>query len=105
MLQHALKRMTNQQAKDDLLTLGGSYITGAGFETPNNYAYVFLDLPFTRATSEGMPDPLPTDCLGSNVQITLELNSLSSVISVNGAGVIPTKLTSSRRVSSRFSRC
>lgn len=88
MLQHALKRMTNQQAKDDLLTLGGSYITGAGFEgTTQNYAYVFLDLPFTKATSEGMPSPLPSDILGSNVQITLELNPLSSVVTSQGGTI------------------
>jgi len=87
MLQHALKRMTNQQAKDDLLTLGGSYITGAGFETPAvNRAYVFLDLPWCKATSEGMPVPLPSDILGSQVQITVELNPLVSEISVNSTG-------------------
>ena len=84
MLQHALKRMTNQQAKDDLLTLGGSYLTGASFEASTNWAYVFLDLPFTKATSEGMPCPLPSDILGSNVQITLELNALSTIVSNNG---------------------
>jgi hypothetical protein len=88
MLQHALKRMTNQQSKDDLLTLGGSYITGAGFESASNRAYVFLDLPWCKATSEGMPVPLPSDILGSQVQITLELNPLSSEISVNSTGAI-----------------
>jgi hypothetical protein len=97
LLQHALKRMTNQQAKDDLLTLGGAYITGTGFESTSitsasvttvvpaqNYAYVFLDLPFTRATSEGMPAPLPSDVLGSNVQITVELAALSDLVVNNG---------------------
>jgi len=94
MLQHALKRMTSQQSKDDLLSLGGSYITGAGFEVATNRAYVFLDLPFTKATSEGMPVPLPSDILGSNVQITLELNNLSDLIAVNSTGTIPATLTS-----------
>lgn len=88
MLQHALKRMTSQQSKDDLLTLGGSYITGSGFESASNRAYVFLDLPWCKATSEGMPVPLPSDILGSQVQITLELNPLSSLISVNSTGAI-----------------
>jgi len=86
MLQHALKRMTNQQSKDDLFNLGGSYITGSGFESDNNRAYVFLDLPFTKATSEGMPVPLPSDILGSQVQITVELLPLTSVIAVNSTG-------------------
>jgi hypothetical protein len=95
MLQHALKRMTNQVAKDDLFSLGGSYITGAGFEnTTSNRAYVFLDLPFTKATSEGMPVPLPSDILGSQVQITVELRSLSDLIAVNSTGTIPATLTS-----------
>lgn len=93
MLQHALKRMTNQQSKDDLFALGGSYITGAGFEVATNRAYVFLDLPFSKATSEGMPAPLPTDVLGSQTQITLELNSLVDIIAVNSTGTIPATLT------------
>lgn len=95
-LQHALKRMTNEQAKDDLFALGGSYITGAGFESANNRAYCFIDLPFTKATSEGMPAPLPTDILGSNIQITIELNNLSDLIAVNSTGTIPATLTSLR---------
>ena len=94
MLQHALKRMVNQESKDDLLALGGSYITGAGFEVATNRAYCFIDLPFNKATSEGMPAPLPTDILGSNVQITIELNSLSDLIAVNSTGTIPATLTS-----------
>ena len=89
MLQHALKRMTNQTAKDDLLTLGGAGITEAGFQTALNFAYVFLDLPFTKATAEGMPSPLPSDILGSQVQVTVELNSISSIMSVNGGGSRP----------------
>jgi len=88
MLQHALKRMTNQQSKDDLLVLGGSYITGSGFESASNRAYVFIDLPWCKATSEGMPVPLPSDILGSQVQITVELLPLSSLIAVNSTGAI-----------------
>lgn len=88
MLQHSLKRMTNQQSKDDLLALGGSYITGAGFESSSNRAYVFLDLPWCKSTSEGMPVPLPSDILGSQVQITVEINPLSSLISINSSGAI-----------------
>jgi hypothetical protein len=93
LLQHSLKRMTNQQAKDDLFSLGGSYITGAGFESASNRAYVFLDLPWCKATSEGMPVPLPSDILGSQVQITCELYSLSELIAVNSTGTIPAQLT------------
>jgi len=93
MLQHSLKRMTNQQAKDDLFSLGGSYITGSGFEAATNRAYVFLDLPWCKATSEGMPVPLPSDILGSQVQITCELFPLNELIAVNSTGTIPAQLT------------
>jgi hypothetical protein len=41
-----------------------------------------------------MPVPLPSDILGSQVQITLELNSLSDLIAVNSTGTIPSALTS-----------
>ena len=89
MLQHALKRMTNQQAKDDLYTLGGSYASGATLETAQT-AYVFIDLPFNKATSEGMPVPLASDCLGAQVQITVELNPLSSIVALNASASLPT---------------
>jgi hypothetical protein len=80
--------MTNQQAKDDLFTLGGSYATGTTLETAQN-AYVFLDLPWNKATSEGMPVPLATDCLGAQVQITVELNPVSSVVALNASATLP----------------
>jgi hypothetical protein len=41
-----------------------------------------------------MPAPLPTDVLGSQTQITLELNSLVDLIAVNSTGTIPSTLTS-----------
>ncbi len=91
MLQHALKRTTNGTARDDLFALGGSQLTGTDFEAANaanQYAYLWLDLPWTRATSEGKPVPLPSDILASQIQITVELNSLASIISNNG-GTIP----------------
>ena len=89
LLQHALKRTSNGTSRDDLFALGGSYITGAGFESSNNFAYVWLDVPWARPTAEGKPCPLPSDLLSSQVQVTVELNSLASIISVNGAGAIP----------------
>jgi hypothetical protein len=89
LLQHALKRTSNGTSRDDLFALGGSYITGAGFESANNYAYLWLDVPWARPTSEGKPVPLPSDLLSSQVQVTVELNTLPSIISVNAGGVIP----------------
>ena len=89
LLQHALKRTANSGGRDDLFALGGSYITGAGFESTNNFAYVWLDVPWARPTAEGKPVPLPSDLLSSQVQVTVELNSLASIISVNGGAGIP----------------
>ena len=89
LLQHALKRCANGTQRDDLFALGGEQITGTGFQTSSNYAYIYLDLPFSRPTSEAKPVPLPSDLLSSQVQVTLELNPLSSIISINGGGTIP----------------
>lgn len=93
MLQHALKRTTNGTARDDLYALGGEQLTGAALEVATNYAYVWLDLPWTRATSEGKPVPLPSDILASQIQITLELLPLSAILSLNGGAVVPAAFT------------
>jgi hypothetical protein len=91
MLQAALRNCPNAQARDDLYSLGGSYLSAA--TTPlvgaaGNYAYVWLQLPFTTPSASGKKVPLPTDLLTQQVQITIELNPLSSIYSVNG-GTIP----------------
>jgi hypothetical protein len=88
MLQHALKRMSNGTSRDDLFALGGQQLTGTALNATNNYAYVWLDLPWSRATSEGKPVPLPSDILSSQVQVTVELLPPSAIMSNNG-GTIP----------------
>ena len=64
MLQSALRNCPNAQARDDLYSLGGSYLSAA--TTPavgaaGNYAYVWLQLPFTTPSASGKKVPLPTD--------------------------------------------
>jgi hypothetical protein len=87
-LQHAVKRMTNQTAMNDLLTLGGNAIQAGSFNTATNWAYVFIDLPWSKATSEGMPVPCPSDVLGSQIQVTVELYPLSAIVArVNGVAL------------------
>lgn len=97
MLQHALKRCANGSQRDDLFALGGAQAIGAEFEAANPnynpYAYLWLDIPWSRPTSEGKPVPLPSDILSSQTQITVELNSLASIISNNG-GTIPANFSS-----------
>ena len=88
MLQYALKACPNATARNDLFTLGGAYVTGAGFEASTNFAYVWLGLPFAKPTSEAKPSPLPTDLINSQVQITIELNPLSAILSNNSGGAL-----------------
>lgn len=92
LLQHAIKRMTSTQAANDLITLGGAAIPYTGFATTGNWAYCFLDLPWDKATSEGLPCPLPSDLLGAQVQVTLELYPLSQVLIQSYGAAIPTGL-------------
>jgi hypothetical protein len=97
LLQHALKRMTNATAMNDLVTLGGAALTGSALTSTANWAYVFLDLPWSKATSEGMPVPCPSDILGSQVQVVVELYPLSQIVAlVNAASPanLPTMLAS-----------
>jgi len=96
-LQHAMKRMTNATAMNDLLTLGGAALNGSALTSTTlaNWAYVFVDLPWSKATSEGMPVPLPSDVLGSQVQVTVELYPLSQIVALvngNSAANLPTAL-------------
>lgn len=88
-LLNALRKCSNATQRDDLYALGGEQLTGSQLESNANYAYLYIDLPFTKPTSEAKPVPLSTDLLSSQVQLTVELNPLPSIISVNGGGTIP----------------
>jgi len=96
-LQHALKRMTNTTAMNDLVTLGGAALNGSALTSTANWAYVFLDLPWSKATSEGMPVPCPSDVLGSQIQVVVELYPLSQIVALvngNSSANLPTALAS-----------
>lgn len=99
MLQAALKNCPNAQARDDLYALGGQALTDVS--TPvvgaaGNYAYVWLQLPFTVPTSQGKRVPLPSDLLTQQIQLTVELNPLSAIYSVNGVVPAPSQLASAQ---------
>lgn len=98
LLQHALRRCADSGQRDDLFALGGQYLTGGALASNSNYAYVWLDLPWTRPTSEGKPCPLPSDILSSQIVVTVEMYALSDIVSVNGAGAspVPTSLQSAQ---------
>jgi hypothetical protein len=50
---------------------------------------VWLQLPFTTPSSSGKAPPLPSDLLTQQIQITCELNPLTSIFSQNGVGPSP----------------
>lgn len=95
-LNDCLRQATNGAAIDDLFTLGGSQLIGAELAGAGNYAYVWLSLPWSKSTVEGMPAPLPTDLLSQQCQIQVELNPLTSIFSQNGVNPspIPSQLAS-----------
>lgn len=90
-LQNALRRQTNRQSADDILSLGGSFLAGADLNTSTNYATVVLTLPHNIPSGVGKAFPLPSDLLTQQVIVQVELNPIGSVFSVNpGGGSSPT---------------
>jgi len=92
LLQNAIRKAPNSGARDDLFSLGGNAAAGAaaaaGDFAVNQRAYVWLALPHTIPSADGKLPPLPTDLLTQQVQITVELNPISSIFSeaAGGAG-------------------
>lgn len=94
-LNDALRQCPNGSARDDLYALGGSELIGAALAGTGNYAYVWLSLPWSKPTAEGMPTPLPSDLLTQQVQVQVELNPLSAIFtSQAGGSAIPSSLAS-----------
>lgn len=89
MLQDALKSAGDSMAKQAIYDLGGSQLQVAGLNSANNWGYVFLSLPFSAPSAVGKPCPLPADALTSQIQITVELNPVSSIFSNNNGGALP----------------
>jgi len=94
LLQNALRKAPNGMARDDLLSLGGQACAG-GAAAQGDFAvaqrgYVWLSLPHCVPTADGKLPPLPTDLLTQQVQVTIELNPISSLFSVSaGAAGTP----------------
>ena len=80
-LQAALRKQPSRQTADDLFTLGGNFATGADL-SGNHYASVVLTLPHSSPSGVGKANPLPSDCLTQQIQVTCELYPLSQVLSV-----------------------
>lgn len=100
-LQAALRRQPSRSTADDLLTIGGNFLAGADLASDSNYANCVLCLPHATPSGVGKAHPFPTDLLTQQVQITVELNSIASVFTVNpggGSSAPPTSLDSAQFV-------
>lgn len=97
LLQNAIRKAANPTSRDDLFALGGNAAVGAaagaGDFSVAQRAYVWLALPHTIPTADGKLPPLPTDLLTQQVQVTIELNPISSIFSA-AAGATGTAATS-----------
>jgi hypothetical protein len=86
LLQAALLRQPSRSTADDLLTLGGDFLAGTDLSSNNIYANIVLTLPHSTPSGVGKAHPFPTDLLTQQVQITVELNPVASIFSVNPGG-------------------
>jgi hypothetical protein len=96
-LVEALSRCPNNTAVDNMLALGGgSFANGSAlFANTNNYAYVWISLPYTTPTLDGKKAPLPTDTLVQSCIVQVDMLPLSSIFNVStGAVAPPTALAS-----------
>ena len=90
-LQNALRRQTSRTSVNDILTLGGNYASSATVPdlTVTQYATVVLTLPHNIPSGVGKSHPLPSDLLTQQIQVTLELNPISSIFTTNAGGSNP----------------
>jgi hypothetical protein len=93
-LQNALRKQPSRPNADDILSLGGSESVAS--EINGALAYVVLTLPHNLPSRVNKANPLPTDLLTQQVQVTVELNPIASVFTVQGSPVIapPSSLAS-----------
>ena len=90
-LNNALRKQISRSSVDDILTLGGNEQTNQECATSDD-AYVVLTLPHSIPSAVNKSNPLPSDLLTQQIQITVELNPVSSIYSVQGTAVAPTQL-------------
>lgn len=100
-LQNALQAQPSRSSANDILTLGGNFASSG--TTPalsaDQYAAVVLRLPHSFPSGVGKSHPFPTDLLTQQVQITVELNPVSQIFTVNpggGSSAPPTTLASAQ---------
>jgi len=87
-LQNALRKQTNRLSADDILTLGGNSTIDQEHAF-TQIANVVLTLPHNIPSAVNKANPLPSDLLTQQIQVTVELNSVPSVYSVSRATAVP----------------
>lgn len=87
-LQNALRKQTNRLSSDDILTIGGNSTIDQEHNTAQ-IANVVLTLPHNVPSAVNKANPFPSDLLTQQIQITVELNSVSSVYSVSRSTAVP----------------
>ena len=86
-LQNAMRKQTNRPSVDDILTLGGNEANNADLASAQT-AYVVLTLPHNIPSKVNKSNPLPSDLLTQQVQVTVELNPVPSIFSVQGSPIV-----------------
>lgn len=86
LLQNALRRQPSRSTANDVLTLGGNAAVGSTLEAAQ-YALVVLTLPHSTPSGVGKAFPFPSDALTQQIQITCELNPISSIFT-NTSGAL-----------------
>lgn len=95
-LNNALRKQTNRLSADDILTLGGNSTVDQEHNTPQ-IANVVLTLPHNVPSAVGKSNPLPSDLLTQQIQVTVELLAPSAVYTAaRSTTVIPSQLASAQ---------
>jgi hypothetical protein len=80
LLQNALRDQTSRTSMDDIVNLGGNYLSGDDFLKPNT-ASIVLRLPHCSASGVNLSLPFATDCLTQQCQIILEMINVNDMYS------------------------
>ena len=93
-LQNAMRKQTNRTSVDDILAIGGNSAVDQDHANGQT-AHVVLTLPHNIPSAVNKANPFPSDLLTQQIQITVELNPVSTVYSQTRAtAVVPTLLDS-----------
>lgn len=95
-LQNAMRKQTNRTSVDDILAIGGNSAVDQDHALGQT-ASIVLTLPHNIPSAVNKANPFPSDLLTQQIQITVELNPVSSIYSnTRATAVVPTLLASAQ---------